>query len=79
MREAVRLDGSGALHPAAPVTIGALIPSARVTVAAYGVLTPMELQSVEVSADGDDTTVSVGLESVEDNPPELIKVERPNG
>lgn len=79
MREAVRLDGNAVIHPAAPVTISALVPSARVIVAAYDVLTAMELQSVEVSADGNDTTVSVGLESVEDSPPELIKTERPNG
>jgi len=79
MREAVRLDNSAVLHPSAPITIAALVPSARVTVAAYNVLTPMELHSVEVSQTSDDTTVSVGLESVQDHPPELIKTERPNG
>ena len=79
MREAVRLDGSAVLHPSAPVTIAALVPSARVTVAAYNVLTPMEIQTVEVNQDAEDTTVAVGLESIEDNPPELIKTERPNG
>lgn len=78
MREAVRLDGTTRLHPAAPVTIESLVPSARVTVSAYGVLTPMEIHSVEVAETADDTTVSVGLESVEDNPPELIKKERPH-
>jgi hypothetical protein len=79
MREAVRLDGTTRLHPAAPVTIASLVPSVRVTVAAYGVLTPMEIQSVEVTQTTDDTTVAIGLESVEDNPPELVKTERPNG
>jgi hypothetical protein len=79
MREAARLDGSTRLHPAAPVTIASLVPSVRVTVAAYGRLTPMEVQSVEVSQTSDDTTVAVGLESIEDSPPELIKTERPNG
>lgn len=79
MREAVRLDGSTRLHPFAPVTIESLVPSVRVTVSAYGVLTPMEIQSVEVSQSSEDTTASIGLESVEDNPPELIKTERPNG
>ena len=79
MREAVVLDGSAVLHPAAPVTIASLVPSARVTVSGYGVLTPMELHSVEVTASDKDTTVSVGMESVEDHPPELIKIERPNG
>lgn len=79
MREAVVLDGTATLHPSAPVTIPTLVPSARVTVSAYGVLTPMEIQSVEVNQSAEDTTVSVGLESVEDNLPELIKTERPNG
>lgn len=79
MREAVRLDGSTRLHPSAPVTIASLVPTVRVTVAAYGVLTPMEIQSVEVTQTDEDTTVAVGMESVEDNPPELIKTERPNG
>ena len=79
MGEAVRLDGSAVLHPSAPVTIAALVPSARVTVAAYNVLTPMEIQTVEVNQDAEDTTVAVGLESIEDSPPELIKTERPNG
>ena len=79
IRQAVRMDGSAVLHPAAPVTIASLVPSARVTVAAYNVLTPMEIQTVEVNQDAEDTTVAVGLESIEDNPPELIKTERPNG
>lgn len=79
MREAVRLDGTTRLHPAAPVTIEMLVPTARVNVSGYGILTSMEIQSVEVSASSDDTTVSIGLESVEDNLPELIKTERPNG
>ena len=79
MREAVRLDGSSVLHPAAPVTIASLVPSARMTVSAFGVLTPMELQTVEVSQTEGDISVAVGLESVEDNPPELIKIERATG
>jgi len=79
IRQAVRMDGSAVLHPAAPVTIASLVPSARVTVAAYNVLTPMEIQTVEVNQDAEDTTVAVGLESIEDSPPELIKTQRPNG
>jgi hypothetical protein len=79
MREAIRLDGTTQLHPAAPVTIEMLVPSARVNVSGYGILTSMEIQSVEVSAASGDTSVAVGMESVEDNLPELIKTERPNG
>jgi len=79
MREAIRLDGTTQLHPAAPVTIEMLVPSARVNVSGYGILTSMEIQSVEVSAASGDTSVAVGMESVEVYLPELIKTERPNG
>lgn len=74
IREAVALDGSAKLHPAAPVGIENLVPSARVTVEAYGTLTLMELQSVEVTTSANGTEVAVGLESVDDDPPELIKI-----
>ena len=79
MREAVTLDSAARLHPAAPLGIENLVPSARVTVSAYGMLTLMELHSVEVNASADDITVAVGLESVNDNPPELIKGGRQQG
>ena len=74
MREAVVLDGSARLHPQAPLTLEALVPSARVTVAAYDTLSLMEIQSVEVAASEGDVEVTVGLESVDDDPPELVKV-----
>lgn len=74
MREAVSTGGSSQLHPYAPVNIESLVPSARVTVSAYGVLTLMEVQSVEVDYSSNDLTVAVGLESVDDDPPELIKI-----
>lgn len=74
MREAVVLDGSAQLHPEAPLTIESLIPSVRVTVAAYGALSLMELQAVEVSVSPEGVSVAVGLEAVDDDPPELIKI-----
>jgi hypothetical protein len=74
MREAVVLDGSALLHPYAPLTIESLVPSARVTVSAYGAQSLMELQSMEVSMNSDNTSVTVGLESVDDDPPELVKI-----
>jgi hypothetical protein len=74
MREAVSTGGSSQLHPYAPVGIESLVPSARVTVNAFGVLTLMEIQSVEVGFSADDLSVSIGLESVDDDPPELIKI-----
>ena len=74
MREAVILDGSAQLHPYAPLAIESLVPSARVTVSAYGAQSLMELQSMEVSMNSDNTSVTVGLESVDDFPPELVKI-----
>jgi len=74
MRQAVSTGGSSRLHPYAPVSIESLVPSARVTVSAFGVLSLMEIQSVEVGFSADELSVSIGLESVDDDPPELIKI-----
>jgi hypothetical protein len=74
MREAVVLDGSALLSPYAPLDIESLVPSVRVTVSAYGTLALMELQSMEVSMDSSGVAVTVGLESVDDDPPELVKI-----
>ena len=74
MREAVALDGTSQLHPLAPLTIESLVPSARVTVTAYGVTSLMEISAVEVAVSSNRTEVSIGLESVDDDPPELIKI-----
>jgi hypothetical protein len=74
MREAVILDGSAMLHPYAPLTIESLVPSARVTVSAFDVLSLMELQSMEVAMTAEGASITVGLESVDDDPPELVKI-----
>jgi hypothetical protein len=73
MREAVTLDGTAMLHPQAPLSVEWMVPSARMTVSAYGVLSLMELQSMTVASDDTGVEVTVGLESVDDDPPELIK------
>jgi hypothetical protein len=74
IREAVILDGSAMLHPYAPLTIESLVPSARVTVSAFDVLSLMELQSMEVAMTAEGASITVGLESVDDDPPELVKI-----
>jgi hypothetical protein len=74
IREAVILDGSAMLHPYAPLTIESLVPSARVTVSAFDVLSLMELQSMEVAMTAEGATITVGLESTDDDPPELVKI-----
>ena len=75
VRDAVSVNGSAVLNPASPLTLQSLVPSARVTVSAYGVVSLMEIQSVDASFDDGDFSVAINLESVDDDPPELIKIE----
>lgn len=71
VRDAVHLPDDAVLHPHAPVTIDQLIPSARVTVDAYGLLALMEIEGVSVTT-GTQAGVSVKLEAVDDDLPELM-------
>ena len=73
IRDAIAADGTNRLHPDAPLDVRSLVPSTRVTVEARGVLEVMELTSVEVAVESGATSVSVGLASVDDDPPELLK------
>ncbi len=75
IRDAVVLADTAVLHPRAPLTIGQLIPSIRINVEAYGLLATTELESVEVTCTPADTSVSVKLESVNDELPELATVD----
>lgn len=79
LRDAVTVDDGVRLHPYAPLTSDQLVPSTRMTVEAYGVLSLMELRSVEVRVDVDGPAVSVNLESVDDFLPELITVTERDG
>jgi len=73
IRDAIAADGSNRLHPDAPLDVRSLVPSTRVTVEARGVLAVMEMTSVEVAVEQGATSVSVGLATVDDDPPELLK------
>jgi hypothetical protein len=75
VRDAVILDGQAVLHPHAPLTVDQLIPSTRVTVEARGLVALMELHSVQVSCDQQGASVAVGLESVDDDLPELMTLD----
>ncbi len=79
MREAVSLNGSANLHPHAPVTIDALVPSVRMTVSAYDILTVMELHTLEVTTNPNDLVILLAMESVLVDPPELVKKETQSG
>lgn len=73
IRDAVQVGQDSPLHPDAPVTHDQLIPSARFTIDAYGLLVLMELEAVEVSCADGRTTVTVRMESVNDELPQLLK------
>ncbi|MFA5707936.1 hypothetical protein [Mycolicibacterium sp.] len=61
---------SAVLHPDAPLRIEQLIPSARVIVDQYGLLTQMEIMSVNVEAG----SVSLRLQQIDDDLPELVEI-----
>lgn len=73
IRDAISVPKGATLHPNAPVSIGQLIPSVRVNVQAYGLLSTMELEGVTVTCTSDGPKVAVDLESVNDDLPELIE------
>ena len=72
VRDAITLPGGSQLAPNAPLDIDQLIPSARVDVEAYGQIYRMSIEQVQVPMNGDN--VSVSLEAVTDDLPELANV-----
>jgi hypothetical protein len=76
MRDAVMVGSDAALHPDAPIGQEQLIPSARFTLEAYGLLTLMELEAVEVNLAQGRSDVTVRMESVNDDLPELLKAQK---
>ena len=75
MRDQVTMPSGAVLHPEAPVMMNQLIPSARINIDAYGLLTTMEVQQVSVSRSDGRAQVAVKLESVNDDLPELLTIE----
>lgn len=72
MRTKLELPAATVLHPDAPVSIDELMPSARFVVQAEGIRQLMELTGVEVVRRAGSTSVSVKMESVEEDI-ELLK------
>lgn len=72
MHDYVSIPSGAVLDPDAPVSIEQLIPSARFTLSAFGLLSLMELSSMEVSLDSGDVSVGITLENVVELP-ELSK------
>lgn len=75
IRDAITLTEGAVLHPNAPLVMAQLIPSMRVNVEAYGMLTTVELESVEVTCEAGKAEISVKLESVNDEKPELMLID----
>ena len=76
MRDEVTMPDGAVLHPQAPVRIEQLVPSARINIDAYGLLALTEVKQVTVSQDSGRAQVSVKLEAVNDDLPELLEVEQ---
>lgn len=71
IRDALIVPPDAELHPDAPVNISQLIPSARFTVEGFGVLSLMELKSMRCTVTPEKVSVTVNMESVNDDLPEL--------
>lgn len=76
MRDTVSLGSGTTLHPDAPVTLEQLIPSSKIALEAYGLLTTMMIDSVDVQATQQGTTTALTLEQYTD-PLTLPQIARP--
>lgn len=72
VRTRLELPGGTVLHPDAPVSIDELMPSTRFIIEAEGIRQLMELTNIEVARRAGTASVSVTMESVEDDI-ELLK------
>jgi hypothetical protein len=75
IRDSVTLPDTAVLHPDAPLELYQLVPSARVTIDAYGLLLQMELSGIDVAMTSESMTVSLRMASVETGLPELAVIQ----
>lgn len=75
IRDGVSLPDTAVLHPYAPVTVDRLVSSNRFIVDAFGLIVPMELVGIDVTATPDSSSVSVRMIGANDELPELIKIQ----
>ena len=78
IRDTVTLPDNSVLHPNAPIGMDQLIPSNRIIVDAYGVLVPMELTGIDVEYSANTSSVSIRMDSVDDELPELVELQEKN-
>lgn len=74
IRDALVVPPDAELHPDAPISIDQLIPSTRFTVTGLGQTALMELKSMNVTCTPEKTSITVNLEGVNDEPPELTTI-----
>lgn len=78
IRDTITLPDNSVLHPNAPIGVDQLIPSNRLVIDAYGVLVQMQLTGVDVEYTSRTSSVSVRMESVDDELPELVELQEKN-
>lgn len=78
LRDTITLPDNATLHPNAPVHISQLIPSTRIIIDAYGIQVLTQLTAVDVRCTPQTTTVSIRLESIDDELPELTELAERN-
>lgn len=71
-RDILTLPQGATLDPSAPITLAMLIPSHRLRIEAYGLLTLQEITGVEVSIAPGAADAKITTASVNDNEPDLI-------
>lgn len=72
--DGVTLPDNAVLHREAPVSLEQLIPTTRLVLDAYGLVFQAELTGIDVSTNADDSTVSIRVAGVDDEPTELAVV-----
>lgn len=73
IRDSIEMPSGAVFAPGVPLTIQDLVPSIRMTVTAYEMRRLVELETVNVTvAPNQIPQVAVDLESVDDEPPELM-------
>ena len=78
IRDTIVLPDNAVLHPNAPIHISQLIPSTRLVIDAYGIQVLTQITGVDVRYTPQSASVSIRLESVDDELPELVSLQQQN-
>lgn len=75
IRDTVVMPDNAVLHPNAPISLAQLIPGARFTVDAYGLLIKAELTGIDVTCSSTSSAVTLRMSSVSSDEPELVVIQ----